>query len=61
MDDNRKGEIALRILIYFAHEKGIVFPPNANGIKRFAKQIDVTEEEMREFARDFAQTLISTM
>ncbi|HEY4497739.1 MAG TPA: hypothetical protein VJC20_03245 [Candidatus Paceibacterota bacterium] len=61
MEENRKGEIALRILVYFAQEKGILLPPSAKSIGKFAAQIDVSEEEMREFARLLAQTLISTM
>ncbi len=61
MDESRKGEMALRTLLYFAREKGIVFPPNANNIRRFAAQISVSEEEMREFAGYLAQELISTM
>ena len=61
MDEHRKGEIALKVLAYFALKKGIILPPNANSIKRFAAQIAVPEEEMREFARDLAQVIIATM
>ncbi|MDO8664611.1 MAG: hypothetical protein Q7K44_03670 [Candidatus Liptonbacteria bacterium] len=61
MNENRKGEIALRTLVYFAREKGIVSPPNVNSIKRFAAQISVPEDEMREFTSWLSQTLISNM
>lgn len=61
MDEKRKGEIAINVLMYFAHENGVTLPPSAKSIKKFAQQLGVSENEMREFIRDLAQDLIATM
>ena len=61
MDENRKGEIALKVVEHVFFEKGITIPLYQENVKRLAHATGIPEKEMKEFATWVAQVIVEKM